>query len=53
MYTSAQKLSHPAKHTFEKVKFIYIWSELGHLQNKMYLFHNNINNNNNSNNNNS
>jgi hypothetical protein len=40
-YSSAQKLSHPAKYAFDKVNFMYIYSELGHLQDKMYLFYNN------------
>jgi len=49
MYSSAQKLSHLAKYAFDKVKFTYIYSELGHLQDKMHLFSNNNNNNNNNN----
>jgi len=48
MYTSAQKLSHLAKYVFDKVKFMYIYSELGLLQDEMYLFNNNNKNNNNN-----
>jgi len=44
MYTSAQKLFHPAKYAFDKVKFMYIYSELGHLHDKKHLFNNNNNN---------
>jgi hypothetical protein len=41
MYTNAQKLSRPVKYVFDKVKFMDILSELGHLQDKMYLFYHN------------